>query len=111
MRQFIHKHCQGAVLSPAPLEKPKSAAGLLRAGYVAKGKSIGDIGIGFSVQLHVRINEIIQPLVMLFGAELKVSPHRELETIYVISAKEIIFLFLVLPGFRDVHWYPPVVLG
>src|SRR5271157_1066651 len=63
--------------------------------------------IGLAVNLDVRIDEIVQRRPILLGRKSDVTPSRELDPIGVHAAKEIAFLLLGLPCFRDVHRNPP----
>ena len=84
---------------------------LLIAFYLGKGKCVRNIGVFLSVQLNVRINKIIQTLAVLPGLKLDVASDRELHPVYIMRAKEVVALFLMLPGFRDIDWYPSPIVG
>src|SRR5690349_13948880 len=47
---------------------------------------------------------------MLTGTQLQVASQRELHSVHVMRAEEVVFLLLVLPGFGDVHWNPAALL-
>src|SRR5215510_5873114 len=79
--------------------------------HVREGKAVGHVGICLSIHLHIRKNKIIQPLIVLVRTQFQVAPHRELDPVDVVRAKEVVFLLRVFPRFRNVHRDPAALTG
>lgn len=77
----------------------RSALGLLAPADVIERERVRHVGIGFAAQLDIRKNQVIDTIAVLRWVELQVASNAELHPIHIMSAKEVIFFLLVLPGF------------
>src|SRR5438445_5454116 len=82
---------------------------------VATVDSVLERELGFhrerlSVQLRVRIDEVVEWIALLRWVQPDVSSDSKLQAIVVMRAEEVVFLLWVLPSFRRVNRYPTVGL-
>src|ERR1700739_854229 len=71
-----------------------------------KGKCIRNVWILFPLNLHIRINEIVERGTGLRRTNPQIASHGELHAVHIVGSKIVIVQLGVLPRPRDVPWNP-----